>query len=156
MNIEKNQYNDLFFEIKQIIDDSRTEIAVTVNTTITAAYWHIGKKIKSSLLEGKKAEYGKQIILNLAKRLTSEYGKGWSKQQLSWSHFKIIMYQDSDLKRDFYAQMCRLEKWITRTLQRKIDSMLFERTLISKKTDELVKSELQKLEEKNTLGNSTL
>jgi len=175
IDIQPNQYNNLFSDIKQIIDDGRKQIAVAVNANITATYWHIGNKIKTVLLKGKRAEYGKQIILNLSKQLTKEYGKGWSKQQLqhclrfaetfpdfekvstlwrelSWSHFKILMYQDTELKREFYTQMCRLEKWSTRTLQRKIDSVLFERTAISKKPEELAKSELQKLEAENILS----
>ncbi len=174
-DIQNTEYTSLFNEIKQIIDESRKHIAVSVNTAITATYWHIGNKIKNTILKGKRAEYGKQVILNLSKQLTAEYGKGWSKQQLqhclrfaetfpdfeivsalwrelSWSHFKILMYQDTELKRKFYTQMCRMENWSTRTLQNKIDSMLFERTAISKKPEELAKLELQKLATENRLS----
>ena len=67
-------------------------------------------------------------------------------------NFKIIMYRDSELEKDFYAQMCRLERWSVRTLQSKIDSMLFERTAISKKPAELAKLELTKLREEDQLS----
>lgn len=52
---------------------------------------------------------------------------------LSWTHIRLIMYIDDPLKRDFYAEMSRIERWSTRTLQQKIDSMLFERTALLKK-----------------------
>jgi len=173
--ITKDTSNVLFKEIKQIIEESKIYLAKTVNTTLSATYWHIGKKIKLVVLKDKRAEYGKQVIINLSKKLTLEYGKGWSKQQLqhclrfaetfadfeivstlwrqlSWSHFKILMYQDSELKKDFYTQMCRIEKWDTRTLQKKINSMLFERTAISKKPEELAKLEVKKLEHEDIIS----
>lgn len=65
--------------------------------------------------------------------------------QLSWTHFKSIIYIDDPLKRDFYAEMCRIERWSTRTLQARIDSMLFERTALSKKPEELIRVELDEL-----------
>jgi predicted nuclease of restriction endonuclease-like (RecB) superfamily len=57
---------------------------------------------------------------------------------LSWTHFKEILYLDDPLKRDFYAELCRAERWSTRTLQRKIGHLLNERTAVSKKPDELI------------------
>jgi predicted nuclease of restriction endonuclease-like (RecB) superfamily len=64
---------------------------------------------------------------------------------LSWTHFKSIIYLDDPLKRDFYAEICRIENWNTRTLRDKIDSMLFERTALSKKPAKLAEMELAKL-----------
>ena len=106
---------------------------------------------------------------NLSKELTNEYGKGCSSKhlrhclrfaetfpdlqivsalwrQLSWSHFKSLIYITNEQERSFYLQMCITEKWSTRTLDKKIDSMLFQRTAISKKPEKLVKSELEKLD----------
>lgn len=80
--LDKNAPQKLFDEIKQIIDKSRSLISSTANSTLSATYWHIGKKIKTDLLKNKRAEYGKQVIENLSIRLTQEYGRGWSKQQL--------------------------------------------------------------------------
>jgi hypothetical protein len=54
------------------------------------------------------------------------------RRQLGWTHFKFIIYLDDELKRDFCAEMCRIEKWSTRTLEKKIGGMLFERTALSK------------------------
>lgn len=64
---------------------------------------------------------------------------------MGWSHFKEILYLKHDLQRDFYAEMCRVERWSVRTLRDKIDSMLFERTAISKKPEELARAELAAL-----------
>ena len=73
-----------------------------------------------------RAEYGRQIIATLS-------------QQLSWSHFMELLPLEQPLRRDFYAEMCRVERWTVRTLRDRIDSMLFERTAISKKPDELAR-----------------
>jgi len=172
----RTEYDDnkLFLEIKKLINERRSFVAQTVNETLSATYWHVGKIIKENVLDNKRAEYGKKIISTLSKKLTVEYGKGWSTKQLqhclrfaetfpnieiistlwrqlTWSHFKILIYQNSELKLSFYLQMCRIERWSTRTLQSKIDSMLFERTAISKKPQELVINELQQLEYNNKL-----
>ena len=171
----KSSTDKLFAEIRKIIEEAHKHVASTVNTTITATYWKIGEKIKVDILHHKRAEYGKKVLPTLSAKLTAEYGKGWSTKQLqhclhfaetfadfeivstlwrqlSWSHFKILMYQDGDLKKDFYTQMCRIENWSTRTLQKKIDSILFERTAISKKPEELAKLELKELKEKDKLS----
>jgi len=166
---------NLFSEIKQVIEDSQQSVAQAVNVGLTAMYWNIGKQINEDILKNKRAEYGKQILPTLSSKLVVEYGKGFSERnlkrmvdfyskfsdfpivaslirQLSWSHFTLIIPLKTDIERDFYAQMCRIEKWSTRTLQKKIDSMLFERTAISKKPEELAKLELTQLKEENKLS----
>lgn len=174
-----NEFNNLtidklFSEVKKIVDDNRQQLANAVNTFLTSTYWHIGKAIGSEVLNNNRAEYGKQILPKLSGKLTAEYGKGWSVKQLqhclrfaetfpdfeivstlwrqlSWSHLKVLMYQETGLKKDFYTQMCRIERWSTRQLQEKIDSMLFERTAISKKPELLAQQEIQKLKDDNQL-----
>lgn len=173
--IENLNSDKLFEEIKRIVDQNRQQLANAVNAILTSTYWHIGKIIGSDILNNKRAEYGNQTMLKLSERLTAEYGKGWSVKQLqhclhfaetfpnleivstlwrqlSWSHFKVLMYQESELKIDFYTQMCRIEKWSTRQLQEKIDSMLYERTAISKKPELLAKQEIQKLKDNDQLS----
>src|SRR5262249_28623035 len=71
--------------------------------------------------------------------------------QLGWSHFVEIIPLADPLKRDFYAEMCRLERWSVRTLRAKIAGMLFERTAIAKKPDEQVRRELASLREQDRL-----
>lgn len=73
------------------------------------------------------------------------------RRQLGWTHFKAIILLKHPLARDFYAEMCRVERWSTRTLARKIDSMLFERTAISKKPEEIARAELAALRSEDRL-----
>ena len=155
-------------EIKTLIEQSRQQVAVAVNSTMTMLYWQIGKRINDEILQDKRAEYGKQIIVSLSRQLTAEYGKGWSNRhlhhclrfsetfpdiqivnalrtQLSWTHIRTITPIEDELKRSFYIGMCRHEKWSTRALQERINSMLYERTAISKKPKETIKNELEQM-----------
>lgn len=72
-------------------------------------------------------------------------------RQLTWSHFLEIIYLPQAIQRDFYAEMCRIERWSVRELRKKIDDMLFERTAISKKPTKLIKHELKNLRNKDEL-----
>jgi predicted nuclease of restriction endonuclease-like (RecB) superfamily len=72
-------------------------------------------------------------------------------RQLSWSHFVVLITQKDSLQRTFYTEMCRLENWSVRTLREKMDSMLYERTAISKKPEALIKEELRNLQKNDTL-----
>jgi predicted nuclease of restriction endonuclease-like (RecB) superfamily len=73
-------------------------------------------------------------------------------RQLSWSHFKEIIYLKQDIQKDFYAEMCRIEKWNVRVLRQKIDSMLYERTALSKKPEELVRHEIDQLRDSDRIS----
>ncbi len=102
-------------EIKQLIEQSRQNVAVAVNAELTLLYWNIGTRIKEDILKNDRAEYGKQIIESLSLQLTHEYGGGWGKRllhhclrfaevfpdvqivsalrtQLNWSHLKLIFF----------------------------------------------------------------
>ncbi|MBN3581058.1 DUF1016 family protein [Algoriphagus aestuarii] len=165
----------LFGEIKQLIDQSRNQVAVTVNAALSLLYWKVGKRLQEEVLLYQRAEYGKEIISSLSKQLEQEYGKGWSKRQihyclqfaeafpeeeivhtvcaqLTWSHIRLIIPMDSEVKRMFYIEICQLENWSVRSLQEKIDSMLFERTAISKKPEETIKASLEKLKNKDVVN----
>ena len=72
----------VFQDVKTFIEQSKQEIAVTVNSGLSLLYWKIGKRIHDELLKQQRAEYGKKIVVTLAKQLTEEYGKGWSEKQL--------------------------------------------------------------------------
>src|SRR5690606_19317445 len=71
--------------------------------------------------------------------------------QLTWTHLRSLMSIDDEIKRKFYMEMARIEHWDTRTLDEKIDGMLYERTALSRKPDELIKQELQQIQETNSL-----
>ena len=172
-NLEKN--SALYSDIKQMIEDARSAVAQTVNAGLTILYWNIGKRINDEILKNKRAGYGKQIVATLSRQLENEYGKGFSAKnirrmiqfyevfpdfeivaslmrQLSWTHFILFIPIKNDIEREFYAQMCRIEKWSVRDLRKKIDSMLFERTAISKKPEELAKLELKDLRDNDNLS----
>lgn len=156
-------------EVIALIQHAKQRAAVAVNSEITLLHWHIGQRINQEVLGGERADYGKQVVANLAKQLTTQFGKGWSAQQLrhcmkfaecyadeqivsalrrklSWTHIKALIYIDDPLKRDFYAQMAITEGWSTRTLDERIGALLYERTAISKKPDETIRAELLELD----------
>lgn len=179
MNENLQKVNDkdksLFLDIKNIIDSAKKDLAVQVNSTMSALYWEIGNRINQDLLKEKRAEYGKQIVSQLAKQLQTEYGSNSFSEknlrrmmqfasvfpdrkivatllrQFSWSHFTLFIPIQDELKRSFYMEMCRLENWSVRTLREKIDGMLYERTAISKKSEETIKNELASLKDSDKL-----
>jgi predicted nuclease of restriction endonuclease-like (RecB) superfamily len=164
----------LLKDLRELIAEARQDVARQVNSALVLLYWRIGKRIRQDILKEKRAEYGKQILYTLSAKLISEFGSGFTARnlanmvrfaevfqdekilhtlcaKLSWSHFRLIIYLDDDLKRDFYAEMCRLEGWSVRTLEKKISGMLFERTTLSRKPDKLIRHELDKLRAEDKL-----
>jgi predicted nuclease of restriction endonuclease-like (RecB) superfamily len=161
-------------DVRRLIDSSRAQLASTVNSALTVLYWHIGQRVRSELLQGGRAEYGEQIVATLAQQLESDYGRGFSSKNLrhmlrfaeafldqnivyavsrhlSWTHLRSLIYIDDPLKRDFYLQMCQQERWSTRTLQERLNSMLFERTALSRQPGELLATELANLRQSGEL-----
>lgn len=161
-------FDGLFQEVRQLIDVAKQRAAIAVNAELTLLYWQIGKCIQTKVLKGQRGEYGTQAIANLSQQLTQVYGRGWSekqlrhclhfaetfpdeaivsalRRQLTWTHFKTLMYVDDSLKRDFYIEICRLEGWSSRQLRERIDAMLYERTALARKPEETVRQDLAKL-----------
>ncbi len=164
----------LFADVCEIIKQAKSRIATYVNTEVCLTNWYVGKRIKEDVLYNQRAEYGKQIVKNLAIRLTSIYGSGWGYEklkhcvrsaylfseeeiryavstQLTWTHLRLLMSIKDELARSFYMEMCRLEHWDTRTLGKKIDGQLYERTAISRKPEEVIRQELDTVKETNQL-----
>jgi hypothetical protein len=164
----------LLGEVRDLIIQARHETGRMVNAGLTLLYWKVGDRIRRDILEEKRAEYGAEIVQTLSAKLEAEFGRGFSEKslrhmmrfaeafpderivsallrQLSWTHFLSIIYLKDRLQRDFYAEMCRVERWSTRTLQDRIQSMLFERTALSKKPARLIDQELAALREENRL-----
>lgn len=161
-------------ELRDLIAASRLSVARGVNSALVQLYWQIGYRIRQDILKDKRAEYGAEIVQALTGQLTAEFGRGFSEKslwhmirfaetfpdfqivsallrQLSWTHFVSLIYLDDPLKRDFYAEMCRIEGWSTRLLQQKIDGMLYERTALSKKPAKLIEQELKALRAEDKL-----
>ncbi|MFZ4084410.1 MAG: PDDEXK nuclease domain-containing protein [Vampirovibrionia bacterium] len=165
----------LFSDLKKIIDSSRENVARTVNSEITLLYWKIGERINTEILQEKRAEYGQFIIKEIAQKLTLEYGNSFSEKnlrrmiqfsaifsdftivstlsrQLSWSHFSKLISIKESLKRDFYIEICQIEGWSVRQLKERIDSMLYERTAISKKPKKTIESDIKALKSEANLS----
>lgn len=165
----------LLVDVRQLIDEARAAVAATVNAGLTMLNWNIGRRINEEILKGGRAGYGEEIVSTLSRQLMDEYGEGFSAKnlrhmirfaeafpderivstlwrQLGWSHFKEIIYINEPLKRDFYAEMCRLERWSVRALRERIDGMLFERTAISRKPESVVRHALDTLRAEDRLS----
>lgn len=146
----------LLRDLRGLILAAREQVARAVDSGLVTLYWHVGRRIRQDILKEKRAEYGAKIVSALGTQLSGEFGRGFNarnlfrmvrfaevfadegivsalRTQLGWTHFRMIVPMDDDLKRDFYAEMCRIEKWSTRTLENKIGGMLYERTALSKK-----------------------
>ena len=162
-------------EIKTLIEQSKRNVALAINSEITALYWHVGNRINSEILQNERAEYGKQIVQSLSAQLEQEYGKGWGekqlrqcmqfalvypdkeivyalRRQLSWTHLRTVIYMEDALKRAFYIEMCKLENWSSRQLKERIQSMLYERTAISKKPELTIQNDLELLQNEQKLS----
>ncbi|MCA9450916.1 MAG: DUF1016 domain-containing protein, partial [Candidatus Omnitrophica bacterium] len=159
---------DLLTEVRQLIESAKTQVVAAVNAEMTLLYWRIGQRINTEMLGGERAEYGERLILNLSQQLSQEYGRGFTEKnlrrmmqfaqafpdeqivvslirQLSWTHILALLPLKQPLQREFYAEMCRVERWSVRTLRQRINSMLYERTALSRKPDELIAQELATL-----------
>jgi predicted nuclease of restriction endonuclease-like (RecB) superfamily len=164
----------LFSEVKNLIEQSRRNVAITVNAEMTMLYWQIGERINNGILNNERGVYGQQVIKNLSKKLSEQYGHGWSYRQLwncvsfakvfpdfqivhtlctllTWSHIRLIMNIEDALKREFYIEMCKIEHWSVRQLSERINSMLFERTAISRKPEKTIENDLNLLKKQQTL-----
>lgn len=164
----------LLGDLRQLIEAAREQTARAVNSTLVTMYWQIGRRIREDVLKSERAEYGKVIVATLSKELSAEFGRGFDRRnlfymirfaelfpdeqivnalrsQLSWTHFRELLSIEDQLKRDFYAEMCRVERWSTRTLKHKIGHLLYERTAVSKKPDELIEQDISALRDDDRL-----
>jgi len=162
-------------DLGTMIDEARKQVAATADATLVKLYWQLGHRIRTEVLEGRRADYGSTVVADVGKQLAAHYGHGFGLtniyrmvtfssvfddpkivaallQQLGWTHFTILIPIKQSLKREFYAEMCRVERWSTRELRQRIDSMLYERTALSKKPEVLIRQELSALRDKNELN----
>lgn len=165
----------LLDDVRSLIDAARLQTARAVNSAMVVTYWGIGERIRREVLGDDRAGYGKQVIERLAAQLTAEYGSGFTRaalfrmvqfaeafpsgsivatlsRQLSWSHVVELLTLTDPLRREFYTQMCATEHWSVRTLRRKIDGMLFERTGISRQPEALAVRELEALRDEDRMS----
>lgn len=153
LQITNDKYNELIHQIGSILQESRNQVASSVNTILVETYWSSGKYIVEFEQGGsEKAEYGSQLLLHLSKDLSLLYGKGFNRTnlqnmrklyltfpicktlscKLSWSHYTEILKTDDNLEIGFYVNQCEKENWSVRELKRQMKSMLFHRIALSK------------------------
>lgn len=172
--ITKKIGGNLFSDIRHLVSETKQCVAIGVNEELTSLYWQVGNRIRIDLLKEKRAVYGQKIVATLSQQLTETFGKGWStkhlqhclrfaetfqkaqivsalRRQLTWTHLKTIMYMEDELKREFYIEMVKMEKWNSRLLQERINSMLYERTAISKNPEETIRRDLLLLKDEQIL-----
>lgn len=164
----------LISDIRTLVDEARGRTASAINIAQTVLYWQIGRRVAQEVLGGQRAEYGERVIASLSTALERDYGRGFAEKnlrrmlqfaeafptmeivatlsrQLSWSHFVLLLPIDKPLARDFYAEMCRVERWSVRSLRAKIASMLYERTALSRKPEKVARAELIGLRDSGTV-----
>ena len=173
--VKRIKKSDLLLDVCQLIEEGRQQLSYAANAAVTYTYWRVGRRINTDVLKNKRADYGKQIVVSLARQLAAQYGKSYEEKnlrrmmqfaqifddekkvvslirQLSWTHFITLIPIKNQLQREFYMQLCRVEGWNIKTLRQKIDGMLYERTAISKKPETLIKKELKALKETSKLS----
>lgn len=164
----------LLCEVREIIVSTRQTLSRGVNAGMVLLYWKVGERIRREVLREKRADYGDRIVSALATQLEGEFGRSFAERnlrrmiqfsevfpdlqivsalttQLTWSHFVDLLPLKNHLQRDFYAEMCRIERWSTRRLREKMAGMLYERTAISRKPEKLAHRELKDLREQDRL-----
>jgi hypothetical protein len=164
----------LLGDLRTIIDAGRGAVAQAVNAGLVLVYWEVGNRIRREILGERRAKYGEEIVGTLSRQLTVEYGNGFGRaslwrmvqfserfpdqkivaalsRQLGWSHFHEIVPIEDDLKRDFYAEMCRIERWSVRTFRDKIRGTMYERTAIAKQPAMVIRADLDALGDEDRL-----
>ena len=176
MEISNNYIN----EIKTILKNARQKAYTAVNSAMVEAYWEIGRRIVEEEQNGKeRAEYGKEILQNLSKELTEEFGKGYSYRtlreirqfylmfsdfekwrtvsaKLTWSHFQKVLRVSDEKARIFYLTEAAENMWSVRTLDRNISTLYYNRIVasIDKKTvEDEMKEKIKSLQTEEFIKN---
>ena len=157
--------DSIYKEIKSILEQARNKVYKAANSTMVEAYWNIGRVIVEKQGGNNKAEYGTALIKNLSKKMTKEFGKGFTvanlknmrqfylifqksyalRSELTWTHYRLLMRVENENARNFYIEECIKSNWSTRQLERQITTLFYER-LLSSKDKEKVSKEIYKLE----------
>jgi predicted nuclease of restriction endonuclease-like (RecB) superfamily len=169
-----DQGTSLLSEVRELILTTRQTVARGVNATLVMLNWEIGQRIRQDILNNQRADYGDRIVSTLSTQLAAEFGPNFAERnlrrmiqlsevfadpaivsalttQLGWSHFVELLPLNKPHQRDFYAEMCRIERWSVRSLRQKINGMLYERTALSKKPQKLIQKDLKELREQDRL-----
>ena len=155
----------LIADLRELIEAARATVAQAVNAALVALYWQVGTRIRSDVLHNRRAGYGEKILPTLSAILVPEYGQGFSERNLArmirfaecfpdrdvvgalsprlgWSHFVEILQLKDQLQRDFYAEMCRVERWSVRTLRARVEGCFSSERPSQRKPAELAQKEI--------------
>ena len=171
LQIIEDTSNHLLSGIEKLTEQTGRNVAVYLNTKISRLYWAIGNHIVTEMQYETYSQHGQQILATLSQTLTEKFGKGYTysglnrmikvaeaydeemfatlSRTLSWSHFIELVSIEDPVKRLFYQQMCMVERWSVRTLRQKEDAMLFERTAIAAKPEDVILHTLQTTDNTN-------
>lgn len=156
------QQENAYLSIRSYVIDAQKHVYSAVNAAMVTAYWNIGKAVYEVCGENDRAAYGKQVLKYISERLTAEFGKGFSvqglrnmrqfylafpdrsrvREELSWSHYRLLMRVGDEDARMFYAEESVKAGWSVRQLQRQINTMFYHR-ILSSKDKESVAAEIQ-------------
>ena len=158
LNSEGKGLSAFHIEIRGILQSARSKAQTAVNSAMVEAYWLIGKRIVEEEQQGKeRAEYGKQLLKNLAKALSAEFCKGLDERELrrirqfylcfpirdtvrpelSWSHYRLLIRVEDKKARAYYQQESIEQQWSYRTLERNYKTLYYQRLLSSQEKDEM-------------------
>ncbi len=161
------KFGEVYENVKNTLEKARSKAYASINFYMVKAYWEIGKTIYLAQEENERAEYGKELIGELSKELTNDYGRGFDKsnlsrmrkfyalfnnvdalrQELSWTHYRMIIKLNDEIKRKFYIDECIKSNWSTRQLERQINSFYYERLIATQASNkEEVRNEIKGLE----------
>ena len=166
MSKELTNIEDLYSKVSILLEKSRINLRKTVNTFMVSTYFEVGKLIVEEEQNGEeRAKYGKNIIENLSKKLTKEYGKGFSRRnleymrkfysaysitqtasaefKLSFSHYLILMRMENIEERNFYEIEAVNNDWSLAELQRQFNSALYERLVLSRDKEKVKELSLE-------------
>ena len=147
-------FESFYDRIKEILETARNRVYLKANMEMLQAYWNIGREIVEEEQKGKdRAEYGNYLIKNLSTKLTMAFGRGFTqsnlrymrmfyqtfqkrhalRDELSWTHYRLLLKADNENTREFYIEEAIAGNWSTRQLERQINSLYYERILMSGK-----------------------
>lgn len=165
MPIRHTLRNEFYSSIAEILKAARSNAYRAVNFAMVESYWNVGKLIIEEEQSGKqRADYGAYLIKNLSVKLTEDFGKGFSEQslwnmrlfylrfpilsslrrELTWTHYKALLRVDNEKARNYYINEAAEQNWSVRALERQINSLYYERLMMSRDKKPVVKEMQEK------------
>lgn len=146
---EVTHSSPLLADLRVLIEQARQHVAQAANSTLTMLHWQLGRRIYVEVLAQQRASYGEEILPTLSAKFAEAFPDAQIvatlSQQLGWSHFVEILPLKTPLEREYYAELCRIERWSVRILRERIASQLYLRTAISRKPEAVFQAEISHL-----------